>query len=57
MLILMVAVGVGVSIIFGVFKMRYEWSLKPLVTAILVPLLALTLFMESVDELAPVGRL
>jgi len=53
-LVLVVAVGVGLAALLGTLRLLYGWSLKYLIYATLLPLLALTLYLSQNAQLAPV---
>ena len=49
-----VGLGVGMAVLLGVLRMMYGWRLKTLIVAILLPSLALTLWMASDPRLETV---
>jgi len=51
-LVLVIGASVGLAAVLGTLRFLYGWSLKPLIYAALVPLLALTLYGASDPELA-----
>jgi hypothetical protein len=53
-LVLAVGAGVGFAAALGTVRLIYGWSLKPLIYITLVPLLGVTLFMSTDDEMMKV---
>jgi hypothetical protein len=53
-LVLIVGMGVGLAAILGTLRFIHGWSLKPFIYVTLVPVLALTVFLMSIPELAKV---
>lgn len=53
-LVLAVGAGVGLAAALGTVRFIYGWSLKPLIYITLVPILGVTLFMATDDELMKV---
>jgi len=50
-LVLLVGAGVGIAAIIGTLRFIYNWSLKPLIYAALVPNILLTLYVMSNNDL------
>ena len=53
-LVLVVGASVGLAAVTGTLRFLYGWSLKPLIYASLVPVLLLTVYLDSDPELAKV---
>lgn len=53
-LVLVVGISVGLAAVTGTLRFLYGWSLKPLIYVALVPVLLLTVYMASDQELAKV---
>lgn len=51
-LVLGVGIGVGAAAVLGTLRLLYGWSLKPLIYASLLPVLALTLYLQTDSELS-----
>ena len=51
-LVLVVGASVGLAAVVGTLRFLYSWSLKPLIYASLVPVLALSIYSASVPELS-----
>ncbi|WFE69571.1 DUF1538 domain-containing protein [Thiomicrospira sp. R3] len=53
-LVLMVGVGVGLAALIGTLRFIYDWSIKPLIFASVIPTLALTVYVALNPELSSV---
>ncbi len=53
-LVLCVGMGVGVAAVIGTMRFLYGWGLKPLIYLAVIPLLALTVYFNANDYLAPI---
>ncbi|WP_044408857.1 DUF1538 domain-containing protein [Thiomicrospira microaerophila] len=53
-LVLMVGVGVGLAALIGTLRFIYDWSIKPLIFASVIPTLALTIYIALNPELSSV---
>jgi len=53
-LVLIVGVGVGLAAVLGTLRLLYGWSLKPLIYATLLPILALTFYFMQDAQLSRV---
>lgn len=54
MLVLMVGVGVGLAALVGTLRFIYDWSIKPLIFASVIPTLALTLYVAFDPQLSTI---
>ncbi|UQB42276.1 DUF1538 domain-containing protein [Thiomicrospira microaerophila] len=53
-LVLMVGVGVGLAALIGTLRFIYDWSIKPLIFASVIPTLALTVYVAFNPELSAI---
>lgn len=53
-LVLMVGIGVGFAALVGTLRFIYDWSIKPLIFASVIPTVALTIFVSMDPELSKV---
>ncbi len=53
-LVLVIGIGVGIAAVLGTLRFLHGWSLKPLIFAVLVPTLGITVFLAGDEALRPV---